>query len=89
MARAQFQVLVIPFRETVGGKHEFAIFKRADGGYWQFIAGGGEDNESPADAAKREAEEEAGLPQSASCYALKTTTSIPAYNFAAGFRGRP
>ena len=57
--RVPFQVLVIPFRET-GGDPEFAILKRTDAGYWQFVAGGGEDNETPIQAARREAEEEIG-----------------------------
>jgi dihydroneopterin triphosphate diphosphatase len=34
---------------------------RADGGWWQWIAGGGEDNESPFETALREAAEETGL----------------------------
>ena len=60
MARAPFQVLVLPYRRH--GVHvEYAIFKRADNGAWQGIAGGGEDLESPHDAAVRELREEAGI----------------------------
>jgi dATP pyrophosphohydrolase len=60
MARAPFQVLVIPYRHT--GHHvEYAVFRRADDGAWQGIAGGGENDETPRDAAVREMREEAGI----------------------------
>jgi dATP pyrophosphohydrolase len=58
--RAPFQILVIPFRRAVAGL-EFAVFKRSDADYWQFVAGGGEDGETPDQAARRETEEETGL----------------------------
>jgi dATP pyrophosphohydrolase len=58
--RAPFQILVIPFRLTEAGP-EFAVFKRSDADYWQFVAGGGEDDENPEQAARRETEEETGL----------------------------
>lgn len=51
--RAMFQVLVIPFRETPQGAL-FAVLKTEDGGYWQFVAGGGEDDDTPLEAARRE-----------------------------------
>jgi len=60
MARAPFQVLVLPYRRQSVG-FEYAIFRRADTGVWQGIAGGGEDHETPRDAAVREMEEEAGI----------------------------
>lgn len=47
------QVLVIPYK-MINGKAEYCIFKRSDALYWQFIAGGGEDKETPLEAAKRE-----------------------------------
>jgi len=40
--RAEFQVLVIPFIREPEGKIKYAVFKRSDGKYWQFIAGGGD-----------------------------------------------
>lgn len=43
------------------GIREFCIFHRADFGRWQFIAGGGKDNETPIEAAKREIFEETGI----------------------------
>jgi dihydroneopterin triphosphate diphosphatase len=58
--RAAFQVLVLPYRQ-IGGVFEYALFRRADAAYWQGIAGGGEGGESPVQAARREAAEEAGL----------------------------
>lgn len=41
MARVPFQVLVYLYRRTA--EAEFALFRRADGGWWQGIAGGGEE----------------------------------------------
>jgi dATP pyrophosphohydrolase len=58
--RAPFQVLLIPYRRRPCGL-EFAVLRRADAGYWQFVAGGGEDDETPAEAAARETREETGL----------------------------
>src|SRR5881628_3606935 len=60
MGRAPFQVLVFPFRREAG-RLEYAIFRRADIGAWQGIAGGGEDDETPIEAAIREAREEARI----------------------------
>jgi dATP pyrophosphohydrolase len=58
--RAAFQVIVFPYR-IVNGEIEVLIGKRADDGYWQAISGGGEGNEKPLEAAKRELLEEAGM----------------------------
>ena len=81
MSRAPFQVHVIPFRKKEN--FEYAIFRRADAGYWQGIAGGGEDNESPIEAAKRETSEEANIPASETYFLLKTISSEPVYHFTA------
>ena len=40
MARAPFQVVVLPFRLTDSGGVEFAVLRRADDGQWQGVAGG-------------------------------------------------
>ena len=40
---------------------EFAVLKRSDGDYWQFVAGGGENDEIPIQAAQRETWEEVGI----------------------------
>ena len=85
MARAQFQVLVFPYRLVEEGKYVFAIFRRSDEKYWQGIAGGGEGEETPLDAAKRETFEESGLSQDSHFIALSSTTTIPVVNIA-GFQ---
>src|SRR5690349_12926734 len=61
MSRAPFQVLVLPYRRHGSGHFEYAIFRRTDNGVWQGIAGGGQDHETPHDAADRETREEAGI----------------------------
>lgn len=58
--RAPFQVIVFPFRE-LNDSIEVLIGKRSDDGVWQGISGGGEDAETPLEAARRELFEEAGL----------------------------
>ena len=59
MSRAPFQVLVNPYRKRSNGHFEYALMQRADDGTWQGIAGGGEDGETPFEAAIRETYEEA------------------------------
>lgn len=44
--RQPYQILSIPYR-IIDGTPLFCIFRRADGKYWQFIAGGGENGETP------------------------------------------
>ena len=58
--REPYQILSIPYR-IVDGKPLFCIFRRTDSNYWQFIAGGGENGETPIEAAKRETFEEIGV----------------------------
>ena len=58
--RAPYQILAIPYRYT-NGALEYCVLHRADCDQWQFVAGGGEDKESPLEAAKREAMEESGI----------------------------
>lgn len=82
MARAPFQVLVLPWRHRAGA-FEVAVLRRADYDLWQFISGGGEDDETPAAAARREAHEEAAVPPGASYLALDSTCTIPACWFQA------
>ncbi len=83
MPRAPLNVLVFPFRESKDGSLEFALFRRSDDGFWQPISGGGEDGEAPIEAARREAFEEATMPQSAKYFMLKTAVSIPVSAFEA------
>ena len=83
MARAPFQVLVIPYRKNSQGSYEFAILKRSDQHYWQFIAGGGEDTETPIEAARRESFEEAAIQSTSAFIALTTICSVPVFGFPA------
>jgi dihydroneopterin triphosphate diphosphatase len=83
MARAPFQVGIFPFRKTIDNHWHYAIFKRSQEDYWQSIAGGGEDNETPLEAAKREAFEEAAIPFESAYLTLKTMISVPTYHFKA------
>lgn len=83
MAIAKFQVLIIPFRICKDGVPEFAVTKRYDMEAWQFLSGGGEVDETQIQAAKREANEEAGVPYDYEFIRLDSTASIPANNFTA------
>lgn len=58
--RAPLQILAIPYK-IVNGEPLYCVLRRSDGEYWQFIAGGGEDNETPIQAACREIFEEGGV----------------------------
>jgi dATP pyrophosphohydrolase len=77
MARAPFQVLILPYRKLHDLEFEYAIFRRADEGYWHGIAGGGENDETALEAAKRETLEEAGLPEDSTFLKLDTVFSVP------------
>lgn len=80
MARAPFQILVFPYILN-GNQIEYVIFRRSDDGHWQGIAGGGENNETPEMAAKRECFEEAAIPMESDFIKLQTTSSIPVSSF--------
>ena len=81
MSRAPFNVLVIPFIRSAHGEHQYCVLQRADAGWWQWVAGGGEDDESPADAALRESTEEVGL--TGVLHRLTSEARIPVIVFAA------
>ncbi len=80
--RAPFQILVIPYR-SIGIAREFAVLKRSDDGSWQFVSGGGEDEETPVQAAGREVLEETGFESDSPLIALDSMSSIPKNCFAA------
>ena len=82
MARAKYQVLVLPYRKTGDGVR-YCLFRRSDmERCWQFVAGGGEDeDETPAVSARREAFEEAGIPFDAPFARLETVSSISTEHF--------
>ena len=68
--------MVFPFRRVERGA-ELAVFRRSDLGFWQGLAGGGEDDETPAQAARREAFEEARVPVEAPYTPLASASSVP------------
>ena len=77
MARARYQVLVIPYC-IQDDQVQFCLFQRSDMGIWQFIAGGGEEEDLSIIAlAKREAFEEAAISKSCDFFKLNTCCSIP------------
>ena len=73
--RAPFQILALPYR-FADGVPRYCVFHRADHDQWQFIAGGGEDDESPLESAKRETFEEGGV-RSNNWVTLKSLAYIP------------
>ena len=76
MSRAPFNVLVLPYRAR-DASYEYAVFYRSDSKMCQFIAGGGEEGESPVDAARREALEEGGIACQNNWMELDSRSSIP------------
>ncbi len=76
MPRAPFQILVLPYRKLLDAL-EFAVLRRSDYPCWQGIAGGGEDDETPLEAAKREAFEEAGVSGACHFVPLQASCSVP------------
>jgi dihydroneopterin triphosphate diphosphatase len=89
MVRAPFQVLVYPYRVLAPGAAEYALLRRSDNGWWQGVAGGGEDAESPVEAAAREAHEEIGTPLDAPLLPLDTVFSVPVTEFRARVQWDP
>ncbi|MDE0183984.1 MAG: NUDIX pyrophosphatase [Candidatus Poribacteria bacterium] len=87
MSRAPFQVLVLPYGITPDNTIHYALFRResSTGGYWQGIAGGGENGESPLESAKRETHEEAGIDPSNEFLKLDSFAMVPVANVC-GFR---
>lgn len=80
MARARYQVLVIPYC-IQDGNVQFCLFRRSDMGIWQFIAGGGEEDDiSIIESAKREAFEEAGISKTCN---FSSSTLAAAYRLTA------
>jgi dATP pyrophosphohydrolase len=82
MSRAMFQVLVISYRIDANGQPQYLLLKRSDLDVWQWIAGGGENQETPEQTARREALEEAGIPEDTNLIRLDSMASIPAIHFA-------
>lgn len=78
--RAPFQILALPYRIIDGIVH-YCVLHRADHDQWQFVSGGGEDEETPLDAAKREIFEEIGI-RAEQIFALKNVAYVPNICFA-------
>ncbi len=87
MSRSPFQVLVFPFWISPQAERLYAIFRRepSTGGYWQGIAGGGEGEETPLEAARRESVEEAGIEPANAFVQLSSVCTIPVVNIS-GFQ---
>ena len=81
MARAPFQVIVFPFLEAAGEATLYAVFRRRQQQAWQAVSGGGEDLETPDQAAVREVFEETGIAVNGRLLALDSRASIPATVF--------
>jgi len=81
MPRAPFHVLVYPYQQLKDGNLRYALFRRSDQDWWQAVAGGGEDDETPIQAARREAHEEAGIPEDCTFIQLTTVIPIPVTHF--------
>ena len=73
--RQPLQVTVFPFRVTAPAP-EYAIFRRADDGCWQGVAGGVEEGEDLVTAARRETAEEAGLAGGNPIYKLDMVSGV-------------
>ena len=82
MTRSPLQILVFPYKFSKNKEVLFCLFKRnlEAGGYWQGIAGGGENAETPLEAAKRESYEEAGIPLNYKYMQLDSIITIPVVN---------
>ena len=73
--RAPFQILAILYRRKNG--YQFCVFHRSDIDQYQFVAGGGEDAETPLQAAIREIKEETGV-TAQSVLPLTSMACVPA-----------
>jgi len=82
MPRTPFNAHIFPYRKTEEGVLEYALLKRTDAGFWMGAAGGGEDNETPPEAARRETFEETGLSTDSEFIQLDTVAPVPVTEFA-------
>lgn len=81
--RAPLQIIALPY-QLVNGFPLYCVFRRSDCEAWQFLSGGAEDSETPAEAAVREIMEESGISLSHdSLLPLTSMCYIPANIFCA------
>ena len=73
--RAPYQILAIPYKRTP--ELLFCVFRRADCDQCRFVAGGGEEDETPPEAAVREMKEETGV-TATSVISLVSAAYLPA-----------
>ena len=83
MVRAPFNVLVYPYLCVGEGRFEYALLRRSDVGWWQGVTGGGEDDETPLQAAQRETFEETGIAPGAPLLRLDTVIYVRVTYFSA------
>lgn len=81
MARAPFQVIVFLFSASGADEPLYAVFRRRKHDMWQAISGGGEDQETPLQAAVRETFEETGVRGADGWIRLDSRASIPVSAF--------
>ena len=81
MVRAPFNVLVYPYIEVGVNEFEYALLRRSDLGIWHGVAGGGEENETPLETARRETYEETGIPVESLFIQLDTVAPVPVTEF--------
>ena len=74
--RAPFQILAIPYQ--LKPDLQYCVLHRSDTGQYQFVAGGGEDDEKPIEAAEREIYEETSV-KAVHIVPLTSMAYIPAY----------
>jgi dihydroneopterin triphosphate diphosphatase len=86
MPRAPYNVLVFLYREKEPGSFEYAIFLRSDLDFWQPVAGGGEEGETPLETARRETMEETGLDLGDAIFQLQTVNSVGVHHFSDSWR---
>jgi dATP pyrophosphohydrolase len=84
VARAPFNILVYPYHKSTEGNLRYALLKRSDEGWWQTIADGGEGDETPEQAARREASEEGGICGEFALLELNTVIRVPVTAFEEG-----
>jgi dihydroneopterin triphosphate diphosphatase len=82
MARAPFQVIVLPYVMPASGEPSYAVLRRRKlPTMWQAVSGGGEDEESISEAAARELFEESGIRNVLRWLPLDARAAVPACAF--------